>query len=105
MPTLANINFGRTPLPNTQWNGDISALLDLLVAHLTGTLDNGAIAGQVGGSQPSSNVGPWLNNNTWYNYDTVLGVYQPFPMVTGTFFGGSLFTTQLLSTANAANIQ
>lgn len=102
--SLTKINFGRTPLANIQWNGDISDLLDLLVEHLTGALDNGAFTGQIGGSAPTSDIGLWLNGNTIYNWSATDGRYLPLPIITGSLFGGNLYTTQLISRAATASI-
>lgn len=99
-----NLIFGRTALPNTQWNGDVSQLLDLLVAHLTGTLENGALIGQIGGTEPLTDIGLWLNGNTWYHWSSTDGKYLPFPVVTGSLFGSNLYTTQLVSNAATGNI-
>jgi hypothetical protein len=103
--TVTNISFGLEPLPNVQWSGDVSQLLQLLVSHLTGTLESGAFVGQIGGSEPTSDIGLWLDNNTIKKWSSVAGKYLPLPVVAGTLFGSNLYTTNLISTAASGNIQ
>jgi len=102
--SLTKINFSRKALPNIQWNGDVSQLLDRIIQSLDGELEDGALVGQIGGSSPPTNIGLWLNGNTWYNWSNTDGRYLPFPVVTGSTFHGVLYTTQLVSNAEFGNI-
>lgn len=100
-----SIVFGRTPLPATQWDGDIDDFIDLIVAHLTGDLEAGAFTGQIDGTEPTSDIGLWLKNNVWYGWSDDVDKYLPIPMVTGRLFQGTLRTTQLISGAESDNIE
>src|SRR5215469_6618597 len=50
-------------------------LVQLVAANLSGSMDVELLTGKVGGSQPSSDLGPWLNNQKWYVYGS--HGYQP----------------------------
>lgn len=95
------INFSRTPLPSTQFEGDIDDFIDLIVAHLEGTLENGAITGQVGGSEPISDIGGFWFNEVFYTWNELAGKYLPIPLLAGRVYNDVLYTTFLQSSATA----
>jgi hypothetical protein len=102
MPTpLTDLAFSLTPLPNTQWNGDIQSLLELLVNHLVGELADGVFVGQVGGSSPLTDVGFWFDtaSNTWQIWDVDSAQYLPLPIKTGSIYDGKVVYTRLQSTS------
>lgn len=94
------INFSRTPLPNTQFEGDIDDFIDLIVAHLEGTLENGAITGQVGGSEPLADIGFWFNE-VFYTWNELAGKYLPIPLLAGRVYNDVVYNTFLQSSATA----
>jgi hypothetical protein len=104
MSNTTSIQFSRTPLPDVQWDGDFDELIDLIVAHLIGDLENGAFTGQDGGTEPTSNVGLWFHNFTWYAWDEDVDKYLPLPVVAGRLYQGALRKTHLISGATTGDV-
>lgn len=59
------LTFSLSPLP-TGFGLDANAYGQQLVANLSASISGQFLTGQIGGTQPTQNVGPWLNNNQWY---------------------------------------
>lgn len=96
---MAGINFSRTALPLTQFEGDIDELFDLFVAHLVGTFTGGTLTGQVNGSAPLSDMGPWLNQTIWEVWNTSEARYLPLAVTAGKMYQGNLVTSTIQSGA------
>jgi Phage Tail Collar Domain len=81
--------------PPAQWTSSspdkYADLVALIAQSLSGTMDIELLTGQVGGSQPSTDIGPWLNNEQWYVYGS--HGYQPSqqgcPIGTVAMWGGT----------------
>jgi hypothetical protein len=65
-------------------------LIALIAQSLSGTMDVELLTGKVGGSQPSNNIGPWVNEEQWWVYGS--HGYQPSqqgaPVGTVAMWGG-----------------
>ena len=59
---------------------------NLLLSNITATISGNILVGQIGGIQPTSNVGPWLNGNSWWFWNAALSSYQPGISTAATFF-------------------
>lgn len=60
------IVFSADPLPD-DFKGTLSDFQTRFLLNFRGSItDTNVLQGQVGGSQPTTNIGPWLNNGTWY---------------------------------------
>jgi len=60
------------------WSGDAQALANLLGSILQFYLETGSSTFIIGGSQPTSNQGPWLKDGTtWYVWNDALATYVP----------------------------
>lgn len=94
-----NVTIGRTALPNTQFRGNIDELLQLFVDHLYGTLATGTLTGQLNGTAPTSDVGPWLNQTIWEVWNDDEARYLPAAVVAGRMYLGTLVTTEIKSGA------
>jgi hypothetical protein len=63
---MINITFTADPLPD-DFSGSLQDFQNRFLANLHGTIqDTAVLIGQVGGSKPTSNIGPWLNTDIWY---------------------------------------
>ena len=92
-----NITFTADPLPSN-FRGTLQDFQSRFLLNLTGTIsDNQVLTGQVGGTQPTSNVGPWLNGDTWYVWNGAQ--YVPSTVKVG----GTGYTVQL-SSSNTSSI-
>lgn len=61
-----NISFTSDPLPS-DFRGTLQDFQTRFLTNLRGSIsETQVLTGQVGGSKPVSNSGPWLNNDTWY---------------------------------------
>jgi hypothetical protein len=67
---------------------------------MSATVDATFLTGQVGGSMPTSNIGPWANGSEWWFWDAGTGQYQPSdqgsPVGTVVMWGGSGVPTNWL---------
>jgi hypothetical protein len=68
-----NLQFSVAPFP-TGFSGDLNAYATQLVANLSATITGNFLTGQVGGTAPTSNIGPWANGNTWWFWNASLTV-------------------------------
>lgn len=66
-----NLQFSEAPFP-TGFAGDENAYAQQLVANLSATITGNFLTGQVGGSAPSTNIGPWANGNQWWFWNASL---------------------------------
>lgn len=74
--------------------GSVQELLDAIGGSLgtSFTPDSSYILGQMGGVLPTSNVGPWANNDEWWFWNAALGSYarsaDGVPVGMMTYWGG-----------------
>src|SRR5262249_30468536 len=80
MPTTAipSISVKKSPMP-LNYTDTPQTTLNAFIRRSRVTID-GFLFGTAGGSAPASNVGPWLNANSWYYYNTPTGDYRPMPV-------------------------
>lgn len=99
-------NFSDTP----------QGLADLIAAGLTVDLDldSSVITGQVGGTEPLSNIGLWFPPVTGsttspsgiaYAWNATSAKYLPAPLTAGQLVGTTIYLTQLQATSTANRIQ
>lgn len=63
---MINIAFTADPLP-PDFSGTLQDFQTRFLLNLTGTIsESQVLIGQVGGARPETNLGPWLNNDSWY---------------------------------------
>ena len=63
---MINITFTADPLP-PDFSGNLQDFQTRFLLNLRGKIaDTQVLTGQIGGARPISNIGPWLNNGTWY---------------------------------------
>jgi hypothetical protein len=75
------IRFTADPLP-ADFSGTLQDFQTRFLSNLTGEIqDDHVLIGQVGGAEPTTNVGPWLNVDTWYVWDG--SKYVPAPLRVG----------------------
>lgn len=81
---IYNLTFNSTALP-ADWSGTLEEFRQAILASLTATISTDNIVnGQVGGSPPVSDIGPWFNDGQWYYYNTsVVNQYIPVPVSVG----------------------
>lgn len=101
---INRVNFSVVPFPPQQWSGDVFQLAQLLAEHLQGVLDDSVFSGQTGGSEPTSNIGLWLNDDLWEAWDTDQAKYRPLRVAVGLFTNGVLKLATLLASNTAADI-
>lgn len=70
------ITFSLAPLPTGQAL-DGNEFGQALVANLQATISGEFLTGQIGGTQPTQDVGPWANNQHWYFWDAATSQYLP----------------------------
>lgn len=79
------ITFTDTGFPGTTFSGTVQDLVDAFLQYLGGTIpDPGAgsvLVGQIGGSAPVADVGPWLDNRTWKVWNG--SAYKPAVLAIG----------------------
>jgi hypothetical protein len=105
---MINIGFTADALPS-DFSGTLQDFQSRFLLNLHGHIaDTQVLAGQIGGAQPTTNVGPWLNNDVWYVWNGA--EYVP----TSVKVGGAGYTVQLsspttvgtgLSTTLSSNVQ
>lgn len=77
---MSSVNFPLTfslaPIPTGEAL-DANAYGQQLVANLQAFISGNFLTGQIGGTQPTQDVGPWLNGNNWWFWDPTLLTYVP----------------------------
>lgn len=87
------ITFSLAPL-STGLALDANQYGQALVANLQATISGAFLTGQIGGTQPTSDVGPWANNGHWWFWDAGTSMYvqenltSSFPPGLVVMFGG-----------------
>lgn len=68
---MINIKFTADPLQD-DFSGTLQDFQTQFLTNLRGTIsETQVLVGQVGGVQPLTNIGPWLNNDTWFYWNGV----------------------------------
>lgn len=70
------VDIVASPLPEG-FQGNLQELLNAFAEHLSASVEATFITGQLGGTAPTQNVGPWANGNNWFFWDPASGTYQP----------------------------
>jgi microcystin-dependent protein len=74
------------------FKGTLQDLLNTFADNLTATVGATFISGQLGGTTPTQNVGPWANGGEWWFWDPVSQAYHPseqgVPVGTIAIWGG-----------------
>lgn len=77
--------------PPAHFKGEyLSDVLNLIAESLHGTMDVHLLTGQIGGSRPTGDVGPWLNGIEWWywNGKKYVPTVQGCPIGTVAIWGG-----------------
>ena len=62
---MININFTADAIPE-DFSGTFQDFQDRFLTNLRGTIDSASVlGGQIGGVDPDSDIGPWLDGTTW----------------------------------------
>lgn len=86
---MIDIKFTADPLP-PDFSGTLQDFQDRFLLNLRGHIsETQVLLGQVGGAKPLTNIGPWLNDATWYVWNG--SEYVP----TTVRVGGPGYTVQL----------
>lgn len=86
---MINITFTADPLP-ADFSGSLQDFQTQFLINLRGSIaETDVLTGQIGGIMPTTNVGPWLNNDTWFVWNGV--EYVPSTVKVG----GSGYIVQL----------
>lgn len=61
------------------WGGYLPDFFNLIGQSISGQLEQSFLIGQVGGAEPTHDIGPWFdtNSNEWWWFDPATGAYQP----------------------------
>jgi hypothetical protein len=61
------------------WGGYLPDFFNLIGQSISGQLQSSFLIGQVGGSKPAHDIGPWFDtsSNEWWWFDPATGQYQP----------------------------
>lgn len=99
VPVPINISIKQPPVGWTAKSpNQFQALATLVASLLSGTMTASLLTGQIGGSAPSTDVGPWQNGNEWWFYD--LATHQYWPSQQGTPVG----SVMMWGNANTATV-
>ena len=99
------VNFSLIPFPPIQWSGDIFQLAQLLVDHLQGNVDQSVFSGQLDGTEPTTDIGLWLDDDVWKRWDAEWAKYVPLGLVAGLVDNGTVRTARLNATNTSADIE
>jgi microcystin-dependent protein len=78
VPVPVNISIAQPPVGWTAQSPDrFKELATLVASLLSGSITASFLTGQVGGSAPTSDIGPWANGDEWWFFDPVTHQYQP----------------------------
>ena len=97
---MVNIKFTADPLPE-DFTGSLQDFQTRFLQNLRGSIDETSVlGGQMGGSKPTSDVGPWFNGDSWHIWNG--SDYVPATVKVG----GAGFVVQLgdYTTAGASDI-
>lgn len=90
VPLPVDIVMGALPLG---FKGNLQEYANAIADAMSATVDATFLTGQIGGSMPTHDVGPWANGTEWWFWDPTTGSYQPSdqgtPVGTVIFWGGS----------------
>jgi microcystin-dependent protein len=59
------------------FKGNLQQTLSAFAEALSANVEATFLTGQVGGSAPAHDIGPWANGNEWWFWDPGTGQYQP----------------------------
>lgn len=71
MSSSFNLQFSVAPFP-TGFDGNLDAYATQLVANLSATITGNFLTGQIGGTAPTTNIGPWANGTQWWFWNASL---------------------------------
>jgi microcystin-dependent protein len=74
VPLPVDIVAGALPLG---FKGNLQQTLNAFVDAMSATVEATFLTGQIGGTMPTSDIGPWANGNEWWFWDPTTGQYQP----------------------------
>jgi microcystin-dependent protein len=76
MPVPIPINLVMGAIPQG-FKGSLQDLANIIIDNTTATVDATFLVGQIGGTVPHSNIGPWANGDEWWFWNSRLGQYTP----------------------------
>ena len=77
------LTFADAGFPSSTFSGTVQDLVNAFVANLTATIPTtSVISGQIGGTAPVSDIGPWLDGRVWKSWAG--SDYQPMLLEIGT---------------------
>jgi microcystin-dependent protein len=92
MPVPLIVDITAKPL-QPGFTGNLQELLNAFVDAMSASVEGSFLTGQVGGTMPSSNIGPWANGDEWWFWDSSTAQYQPSeqgtPVGTVAMWGGA----------------
>lgn len=92
MPVPIPVDFVMGALP-LGFKGNLQEYANAIADAMSATIDATFLTGQVGGTMPTSDIGPWAINGEWWFWDPVSGQYQPSdqgtPVGTIVLWGGT----------------
>lgn len=63
---MITVTFSADPLPS-DFSGSLQDFQTKFLSNLRGYIeDTEVLIGQINGARPTTNIGPWLNSDTWY---------------------------------------
>lgn len=74
VPLPVTISAGALPLG---FKGNLQQMLNAFADALSAEVDATFLTGQIGGTMPTHDVGPWANGSEWWFWDPATGQYQP----------------------------
>lgn len=74
VPLPVVITAGALPLG---FKGNLQQTLNAFADALSASVDATFLTGQIGGTMPTHDIGPWANGSNWWFWDPVSGQYQP----------------------------
>lgn len=78
VPVPINISIAQPPVGWTAQSPDrFKELATLVASLLSGRITASFLTGQVGGSAPTHDIGPWQNGNEWWFWDPITHQYWP----------------------------
>ena len=66
---MIQVKFTADPIPS-DFNGSLQDFQDRFLLNLRGTIDEAdVVLGQVGGTKPITDVGPWFDGESWHKWN------------------------------------